>query len=121
MSGGAAQQITEWLLRAPQLPGTLARAVRLADAQFVRPDPETPEYPTKALELAWRVAADTFEVLTAQRFPPTRLAWVHDQTVFHCVRRPDGAILGLILPRQHSAADPMLLEKLLSEFLRLPV
>lgn len=120
MKATAPQQMAEWLLRAPKVPGTLARAIRLADAQFVRPDPETPQYPTKALELAWRVAADTFEVLTAQRFPPTRLSWVHDQTVFCCVRRPDGAILGIILPRQQAAADPMVLERVLGEFLRLP-
>jgi hypothetical protein len=120
MSAAASQQMTEWLRRAPQVPGTLVRAVRLADAQLVQPIPQESNYPVKSLELAWRVAADTFEVLTAQRFPPTRLSWVHDQSVFHCVRRLDGAIFGIILARQQAHADPMLLEKLFGEFLRLP-
>jgi hypothetical protein len=120
MSAAVSQQMTEWLRRAPQVPGTLVRAVRLADAQLVPPDPEDSAYPDKSLELAWRVAADTFEVLTAQRFPPTRLSWLHDKTVFHCVRRPDGAIFGIILARPQANADPGLLEKLFGEFLRLP-
>jgi hypothetical protein len=120
MSKAIPPRMAEWLPGAPQVPGTILRGVRWADGAFLA-DGERSDFPPAALELAWRTAADTFEVLNAQRFPPTRLSWIHEQNVFHCARRADGAILGIILPRARAASDPAALDKLFGEFLELAV
>lgn len=120
MSEDKNTQITQWLRTYPAVRGVLVRAIRCADETFVT-DGEAREFPAPALEQAWRLAADTFQVLSAQRFPPTRLTWVHERTMFHCAKRADGAILGVFLARTSTEADPMAVEKLLTEFQGLPV
>ena len=115
MSAESKEQITQWFQAAPTVRGALVRGVRFADETFVC-DVDARDFPATALEQAWRLVADTFEVLSAQRLPPTRLTWVHERTVLHCAQRTDGAILGVFLSRRVTDTDPMALERLLSEF-----
>ena len=81
--------------------GTLVRGVRFADQTFVT-DMDSRDFTANALEQAWRVVDDTFQVLSAQHFPPTRLSWVYERAVLHCVQRSDGAILGVFLTRKNA-------------------
>ena len=115
MSADPKEIITAWLRGGPPLRGSLVRGVRFADETFVS-DVDLPEFPGPALEQVWRLVADTFQVLSAQRLPPSRLTWTHEKTVLHCARRNDGAIFGVFLSRKTADGDPVTLEKLLGEF-----
>ena len=119
MSDESKEQMAQWLRTAPVLRGMLVRGIRFADETFIS-DVEARDFPGAALEQAWRVVADTFQVLRAQRLPPTRLAWVHERTVLHCVQRPDDAIFGVFISRKATDFDPVALERVLAEFLQLP-
>jgi hypothetical protein len=115
MSEAIQDQTTQWLRMAPGVRGTLVRGIRFADETFVS-DMISREFPLSALETAWRLVSDTFQVLRAQHLPPTRLTWVYQRTVLHCVQRADGAILGICLTKKSTETDPAGLDRLLSEF-----
>ena len=115
MDADSKEQIAKWLGRAPAVRGTLLRGVLFPDQSVVN-DGADPDFPTSALEQAWRVASDTFQVLNAQRFPPTRLSWVYERAVLHCVQRKDGTLLGVFLTRKTAEADNDGLTRLLGEF-----
>ncbi len=106
---------TQGLNSMPNVRGTLARGIRFADETFVA-DVAAGEFPTSAMETAWRVMADAFQVLGAQHLPPTRLTWVHERTVLHFVQRADGAILGVIVTKKIADVDTTGLEQLLTGF-----
>ncbi|HEX5223375.1 MAG TPA: hypothetical protein VFZ59_27690, partial [Verrucomicrobiae bacterium] len=112
------EQLTKWLRAATEVRGTLVRSIRFPDQTILREGAEN-EFSAKALELAWRVVSDTFHVLNAQRFPPDRLSWIYDRAVLHCVRRADGAMLGVFSARKASEVDGEGLNRLLNEFLGL--
>lgn len=120
MSEESKEQITQWLRAYPSVRGALVRGIRFPDETFVS-DVDARDFPSTALEQAWRMVADTFQVLSVQHVAATRLTWVHDRTVLHCVQRADGAILGVFLARRTADADPAALDKLLAEFQALTV
>lgn len=120
MSDESKEQITGWLRSTPPVRGVLVRGIRFADETFFC-DLDSRDFPLSALEQAWRAVADTFEVLSAQRLPSTRLTWVYERAVLHCVRRADGAILGAFVGKKVTGADPDGLERLLAEFESLAV
>jgi hypothetical protein len=115
MSKAVKERISEWLRAAPTVRGTLVRGVRFPDQTFVS-DVDARDFPAGALEQAWRLVGDTFQVLSAQKFPPTRLSWVYERSVLHCVQRRDGAILGVFLARNNVESDAGDLKRLLAEF-----
>jgi len=102
----------------PTVRGTQLRAVRFPDQTFVSHGAEK-DFPASGLEQAWRVVNDTFQVLTAQRFPPSRLSWVCGRATLHCVQRADGAMLGVFSTRKANELDNEGLNRLLNEFLGL--
>lgn len=116
MSAIHSEQITKWLrsTRAPR--GTIVRGVRFEDGSFIS-DVDTKDYPALALEQGWRVVSDTFQVLAAQRIPPTRLSWTYEKAVLHCVRRHDGVILGILVMRKSADLDTPGMNKMLADFL----
>lgn len=118
MDEASKQRIAKWLNAAPVVRGMLVRGVRFPDQTFVT-DTDARDFPVGALEQAWRTVDDTFQVLTAQQFPPTKLSWIFERSVLHCVQRADGAILGVILARKNVEADVLGLNRLLAEFLGL--
>jgi hypothetical protein len=120
MSAALKESIAQWLHTTPTIRGALVRGVRFPDETFLS-DVDARDFPATALEQAWRLVADTFQVLSAQRLPPTRLTWVHERTTLHCVQRADGAILGVFLSRKVADPDSQALEKLLQEFQALAV
>lgn len=120
MEDAAKEQIMQWLRATPPARGVLVRGIRFADATFVS-DVDAREFPATALEQAWRIVADTFQVLGAQRLPPTRLTWSHEKTVLYCARRTDGTILGAFVSRRTTELDPMALDKMLADFQQLVV
>ncbi|MFO1513928.1 MAG: hypothetical protein U1F83_13595 [Verrucomicrobiota bacterium] len=120
MSEQGKEQISQWLRAAPAVRGMLVRGVRFPDQTFIS-DVDARDFPAGALEQAWRVVDDTFQVLSAQHFPPTRLSWVYERLVLHCVQRPDGSILGVFLARKTTDVDVEGLNRLLSEFQDLKV
>jgi hypothetical protein len=120
MSDVSKEQIEQWFRATPVVRGVFVRGIRFADETFLT-DVDVRDFPAAALEQAWRVVADTFQVLSAQRLPPTRLTWVHEKTTLHCAQRSDGAILGVFLSRKVAEADSVGLEKMLSDFQQLGV
>lgn len=120
MSEAIQDQTVQWLRLTPSVRGTLVRGIRFADETFVS-DVDTRDFPVSALETAWRLVSDTFQVLRAQHLPPTRLTWVYQRTVLHCVQRADGAILGVVLTKKSTETDPAGLDRLLAEFQSLVV
>ena len=115
MNDASAEQLTRWLRSTRATRGTIVRGVRFADGSFIS-DVDTKDFPALALEQAWRVVSDAFQVLAAQRIPPTRLSWVYDKAVLHCVRHHDGAILGIFVMRKSADLDVPGLNKMLAEF-----
>jgi hypothetical protein len=115
MSEESKEQISKWLRAAPAVRGMLVRGVRFPDQTFVS-DVDARDFPLAALEQAWRVVDDTFQVLSAQHFPPTRLSWVYERLILHCVQRADGTILGVFLARKNTETDTEGLNRLLTEF-----
>ena len=109
------KQLSKWLAAALPVRGILVRSVRFPDQTSVNDGGEK-TVAAGALEQAWRVVSDTFEVLRAQRFPPNRLSWVYDRAVLHCVQRADGAMLGVFAARKSSEVDSEGLNRLLNEF-----
>jgi len=114
------EQILQWLRATPPARGVLVRGIRFTDATFFS-DVDAREFPATALEQAWRIVADTFQVLSAQRLPPTRLTWSHEKTILYCTRRADGTILGAFVSRRTTDTDPMALDKMLTDFQQLVV
>ena len=92
MSETSKEQILRWLRATTVARGVLVRGIRFADETFCS-DVDQRDFPTTALEQCWRIIADAFQVLRAQRLPPTRLTWVHEKTTLHCAQRADGVIL----------------------------
>lgn len=115
MSDKRKERISQWLRVAPTVRGMLVRGIRFPDQTFVS-DMNTPDFPAGGLEQAWRLVGDTFQVLSAQQFPPTRLSWVYERMVLHCAQRPDGTILGVFLSRKNVEADSVGLNHLLTGF-----
>jgi hypothetical protein len=115
MSEPLKDQTADWLQNTPSVRGTLARGIRFSDQTFVC-DVDARDFPASALEAAWRVVADTFQVLSAQRLPPTRLTWVYERTLLHCVQRADGAILGVFVAKKNATDDPEGLDRMLTGF-----
>jgi len=115
MDEGSKDRIAKWLSTAPIVRGMLMRGVRFPDQTFIS-DVDARDFSASALEQAWRVVDDTFQVLTAQHFPPTKLSWVFERSVLHCVQRADGAILGIFLARKNVEVDTIALNRLLTEF-----
>jgi len=120
MSEKRKEHILEWLRAAPTVRGLLMRGIRFPDQTFVS-DMGAQDFPAGGLEQAWRLVGDTFQVLSAQQFPPTRLSWVYERMVLHCAQRPDGAILGVFLSRKNIEADTTGLSRLLGEFQSLEI
>ena len=115
MSDESKKQMTKWLRSAPMVRGTLLRGVLFPDHTAVN-DPIDKNFQTDALEQAWRVVSDTFQVLSAQSFPPSRLSWVYERSLLHCAQRPDGTMLGVFLSRKNNEPDNDGLTRLLNEF-----
>jgi hypothetical protein len=118
MSADLHEKTVRWLRSNVVVTGSIVRGVRFADETFVT-DVDTKDFPALALEQAWRVVADTFQVLSAQRIPPTRLNLVYDKAVLHCVRRGDGAIMGIFANRKAGEVDMYALNKLFADFLKM--
>lgn len=115
MSETIQAQTTQWLRRAAGVRGTLVRGIRFPDGTFIT-DGSHKSFPASALEAAWRVVADAFQVLQAQHLPPARLNWIYSRTILHCAQRADGAILVVIVTRKSAEVDPAGLNQLLLEF-----
>ena len=109
------ERITDWLRQTPPVRGVLVRAIRFTDQTFVC-DFDSRDFPMSALEEAWRSVADTFQVLEAQSLPPTRLTWVFERAVLHCVRREDGAILGVFVSKKHVEVNRAGVDDLIAKF-----
>jgi hypothetical protein len=120
MSDTSKEQILRWLRATAVARGVLVRGIRFADETFCS-DVDAREFPATALEQCWRIIADAFQVLRAQRLPPTRLTWVHEKTTLHFAQRADGVILGVFISRKNPEADVPAVERMLAEFLQLPV
>jgi len=105
----------QWLHQSPSLRGALARGIRFADETSVS-DVVSQDFPATALEAAWRVVADAFQVLRAQHLPPNRLTWIYERAALHCVQRSDGAILGVFVRKRATETDPAELDQLLTDF-----
>jgi hypothetical protein len=118
MSEEVKERITNWLRQTPPVRGALVRGIRFTDQTFIC-DFDSRDFPMSALEQAWRSVADTFQVLAAQRLPPTQLVWVYERAVLHCVRRDDGAILGIFVSKKLMESDRAGLERAMGEFLSL--
>ncbi len=106
---------TQWLRKSPGVRGTLARGIRFSDKTFVT-EVNDAKFAEGAIEPAWRMVADAFQVLRAQHLTPTRLNWVFERAVLHCVQRADGALFGVIVTRKHGEVDLTGLSRLLMEF-----
>lgn len=118
MSEVITERITNWLRTTKAASGTIVRGVRFADETFIS-DVDTKDYPALSLEQAWRMVSDAFQVLAAQKLPPTRLIWVYEKAVLHCVRRGDGDIFGVFVTKKTADVDMNGLNRMLNEFLNM--
>ena len=72
----------------------------------------TPE----GLQNACAGVAETIRTLARQGIPPSRLQWVYEHFLLHCLPRPDGAWLVVFCTRKPKQLDSAALEQQLTEF-----
>jgi len=116
---GTNDRFKNWLAQVPSVRGLLACGVRFADGTALSQSYSC-DCPMAALEHAWRCVADTFEVLAAYQQPAIHLRWRYELAHLHCVRRSDGAILGLFVTSRSADLDTPAVERLMADFEALP-
>jgi len=115
MSPVSKENFTSWFQQMATPRGVLLKSLRFNDATSLT-DSSTRELMPELMDQVWRLIKETFESLDAQRFPPERLGWSHEKVATVCVRRTDGTMLAIMLPRRDSDYDQGAVEKLLLEF-----
>ena len=118
MSEVITERITNWLRTTKAASGTIVRGVRFADETFIS-DVDTKDYPALSLEQVWRMVSDAFQVLAAQKLPPTRLIWGYEKALLHCVRLGDGDIFCVFVTKKTADVDMNGLNRMLNEFLNM--
>ena len=69
-----------------------------------------------ALAAAWPCVADAFDAFARVPFLAGQLRWIYERAQLYCVRRADGASLGLVLAKEAVAVDLIAVERLFEEF-----
>jgi len=114
------EAIKAWLLELTPPASTLACGVRLPD-QTALCESYARDFPIPAVEKAWRSVADTFRVLTLHQIPSERMHWVYEKVTLHCLRRSDGLVFGIFVPRHLRSADARQIEELFQAFATLKI
>lgn len=111
----APKTIAEWLAQQSAVPGLLAYGVSLPDRKVLT-QAFDPDIPLTALNTAWPCVTDTFETAIRVHFPAWQQRWIFERAQLYCVRRADGASLGLLLEKSPAAVDLAAVERLFAEF-----
>jgi len=112
------EAINQWLSQHATLKGVLACGVRYPDATvFVPASPAG--FPPENLEYSLRCVADTFQVLKLNQFPNEYVRWIYQNALLYCLKRADGAFLGVFTNREETAVDLDALGAMLGEFPKL--
>ena len=111
------ENLADWLRQTTFIQGALVRAIRFADAS-VACDLDSRAFPASQLEQAFRNLSGIFSTALPDGQRPTRLVWHFERAGLHCVRRADGALLGIFTTPKD--ADLAGIEKQLREFSATP-
>ena len=115
------QPIGQWLGRQTPVRGVLAcGGVQSGKNTFNQPC--SPDFSPAVLDGVWRCVDDMFETAHRHHFPAWQLRWIYERAQLHCVRRADGAFLGVFLDKNPQAVDLAGVKNLFNGFksLRLP-
>ena len=107
--------INQWFEQSAPFQGIMACGVRHSDQSAVA-KVWADGFTEMVVESARRCVADLFQVLHLNRIPPGRVRWVYQGVFLHCERRPDGACLGIFVPKDADAVDPAGLDRFFGEF-----
>lgn len=107
--------INQWFEQSAPFQGILACGVSHPDQSTVA-KVWADAFTEMAVENALRCVADLFQVLHLNRIPSGRVRWVYQGAFLHCERRPDGACLGVFIPRNPDSVDAAGLERVFGEF-----
>ena len=110
-----AKSIPEWVAQQTPTRGLLAFGVTLADRKTLH-QCFAPDFSMTALAAAWPCVADTFDAAARAPFAAWQLRWIYERAQLYCVRRSDGASLGLVLAKDAVAGDLAAVERLFEEF-----
>lgn len=109
-------QIHAWLTEKMKVSGMLACAIRSPDRKtFTRS--VSPQFAPVALENACRCLSDTFQIITANRFPVELLRWVYENYFVYGFVRADGHCFAILTRRNAaSSLQPADLQQIVTEF-----
>lgn len=107
--------VQAWLAQQAPVRGVLAIGVTLADRKVLT-QAFAADIGLTALNTAWPSLADTFEAAARLQFSVWQLRWIYERAQLYCVRRADGASLGLILEKTPATVDEAAVERCFAEF-----
>lgn len=110
--------LNQWFQNCASINGVLASGLRHADSSTVSRC-QSEGFSDELMENGMRCVADTFQVLHLNKINYGRIRWVYSNSVLFCERRPDGACLGVFMPRELRPEDETALEQLFEEFQKL--
>lgn len=109
------EELHQWLSERAGVPGIQACGLRFSDHTTYTQIRES-NFPSDALENAWRTVADTFHVFKHHRLPAVNLRWVFEHALLYCLTRPDGTCLMIFTTRKPQELDAAGLEAMFLEF-----
>lgn len=108
--------LSNWIARLAGEPEVQAAAVLRPDRSCVTSADEEGRQ-NEALAQALKCLADTFDVAGVHRMAPEQMRWIYEQSLVYCMRRSDGALLGLFLKHGNpSAPEPGWMNRVTREF-----
>jgi hypothetical protein len=108
-------KLGDWVTRHVDVPGLFACGL-IREQLILLSCSYSTDFPSESLNLGWRSLAELFTLMQEQNLAAWQIRWICESTHFHCLRRTDGLILGLLLANDPARFDPEALQKVCVEF-----
>jgi hypothetical protein len=109
------QIVRQWLDHNSPVRGVFACSVRFPDETSVSKS-WSQQFAPPGLENAWRCLAEIVRSLQANRFPVSRLRWIHERALLFWESRSDGIWLGVFTSRDAEGVEIAGVQRLVAEF-----
>ncbi len=109
------QIVQQWLDRNSLVRGVLACNVRFPDETSVSKS-WSERFAPPGLDNAWRCLAEIVRNLETDRFPVSRLRWIHERALLFWESRGDGIWLGVFASREAQGVEIAGVQRLVAEF-----
>ena len=109
------QIVRQWLDHNSPVRGVFACSVRFSDETSVSKS-GSEQFAPPGLDNAWRCLAEIVRNLESNRFPVSRLRWVHERALLFWESRGDGIRLGVFTSREAQGVELAGVQRLVAEF-----